>query len=270
MQAFHEFYLIVEALHSSIAKQELIEIKINEVIEFKEELLERRINNASDADDISIDDLSGNDKHFVQFGTDYNNLQSGFNDNNDESFQSGNDDDDNDPDFQPETRTKKARPSNHCEDNLQSGFNDNNDESFESGNDDDNNDPDFQPEKRTKKARPSHHCEDCDITFPSTKLYEKHRRLAHSLPIRCTERPCPETFSTEEELDKHMEDCHTREKCPECSRIMYKQYIPRHIEKDHKRVLCHLCGVICLSQARLITHRRLVHKAVHCGDCDMW
>lgn len=126
-------------------------------------------------------------------------------------------------------------------------------------------DEEWTPPK-PKRART---CDECEITFPYEGLYKKHMKLAHPLPFKCGIRPCDETFATSEELNKHKEYYHTREKCPQCTRVMYKQYIPNHIERDHKESLCHLCGAVCKSVSQLNSHRRLVHKVdpikCHCG-----
>lgn len=149
-------------------------------------------------------------------------------------------------------------------------------------NDEDDDDDDFhgfweqqpKPEAQTeaKKEVRSRKCEDCGKRLSTRAMYEKHKKEAHPLPFKCKGIRCIESFSTTEDLEEHIKEFHTRAQCPQCKRVMYKHCIPAHIEKDHRRILCELCGAVCINTSGLSSHRRIVHKVepVECNECGKW
>lgn len=56
-----------------------------------------------------------------------------------------------------------------------------------------------------------------------------------------------DSFMTEDELNQHKVDAHTRTECPHCNKMIIVSYLATHIRLRHeqdKRVVCDLCGRI--------------------------
>lgn len=153
-------------------------------------------------------------------------------------------------------------------------YDDDDDDDFDpddAGNIEDDSDEDYKP-RATKSKEDCVYCEDCGKRFASVKAHEKHKKIAHPLPHKCSEVRCIESFPTAEDLNKHMENCSTRKECPICKRMIDKHCFTEHTEKEHKRVLCDLCGEKFPNNHGLLAHRRSYHTIdpVQCELCEKW
>lgn len=81
---------------------------------------------------------------------------------------------------------------------------------------------------------------------------------------------------TEDELNKHKEDAHTRTECTHCGKMIIVSYLSNHIKLRHeqdKRVVCDLCGKVSNNKHAHKYHYQLEHdvqQKLQCDICGEW
>lgn len=97
-----------------------------------------------------------------------------------------------------------------------------------------------------------------------------------ALPFKCTQAKCVESYETQEKLDEHVKQNHTRAECPHCHKMMKLYYLPIHIKLYHdkdQRIVCDLCGHVSNNINIHKSHHRLVHDIqpkLQCDICKDW
>lgn len=96
------------------------------------------------------------------------------------------------------------------------------------------------------------------------------------MPFKCPEPKCVESFDTQDNLDTHVKQNHTRILCPYCKKRMKLYYLPQHIKLYHdedQRIVCDLCGNVSRNKNTHKTHHLLVHDVqprLQCDICKEW
>lgn len=120
-------------------------------------------------------------------------------------------------------------------------------------------------------------CDTCGLTFLSEyKLYCHTKEIHLLMPFKCNEAKCVESYDTQEQLDQHTKQNHSRVNCPHCNKLIKLYYLPLHIKFYHdkdQRVVCDLCGNVSNNINTHKSHHRLVHDIqprLQCDICKDW
>lgn len=97
-----------------------------------------------------------------------------------------------------------------------------------------------------------------------------------AFPFKCKYRKCVESYSTQEQLDEHIKNNHSRSECPHCHKHMTSYYLPTHIKLYHdkdQRIVCDLCGHVSHNIYLHQSHYNLTHEVqtrLQCDICKEW
>lgn len=120
-------------------------------------------------------------------------------------------------------------------------------------------------------------CEQCDLTYLTEfKLYCHVKEIHMSLPFKCSQVKCVESYDTQEKLDEHLKQNHKRSECTHCNKKMASYYLPTHIKLYHdkdQRIVCDLCGHVANNMYLYQSHHRIAHEIqpkLQCDICKDW
>lgn len=116
-------------------------------------------------------------------------------------------------------------------------------------------------------------CKTCDVHFLSFFRLERHTKETHDVKeFKCKEQKCVESFETQQLLDDHMTEKHTRMECPHCKKMIIKIHYEHHLRVRHdssNNVCCELCGKVSINKQVHNAHYRAVHEVTARLQCDI-
>lgn len=120
-------------------------------------------------------------------------------------------------------------------------------------------------------------CQTCELPFLSAYKLYCHTKEVHLVqPFKCVEAKCVESYGTQEQLNEHIQQSHSRINCPHCNKLIKLYYLPLHIKFFHdkdQRIVCDLCGHVSKNINTHKSHVRLVHEQqerLQCDICKDW
>lgn len=106
---------------------------------------------------------------------------------------------------------------------------------------------------------------------------DRHIKEIHDIKaFKCPYLGCVDSFDTQELLDNHFTQNHTRTECPHCKKMILVSYIAKHIKDRHdvdNRVVCDMCGKVSVNYHMHAQHYRAAHivsEKLQCDICGQW
>lgn len=119
-------------------------------------------------------------------------------------------------------------------------------------------------------------CDSCSLLFLSrSKLYAHIKNEHLALRFKCPTPRCYDSFSTQTQLDDHVNKIHEKSDCPLCKKSLLKHRLALHIQNYHNensRIVCDLCGKM-LNSSSYSEHIQNVHETeekLQCDICKAW